>query len=137
MKCEIAKCICFVLTKTEKMIAVIFEVEPAHDKWNEYLDIAAALHQELSKIEGFISVERFQSISNQGKLLSLSFWETEESVAQWRNTILHRYAQQKGREYVFKDYRLRVAAVMRDYGMNKREEAPSDSKTFHDTKNKE
>ena len=113
------------------MIAVIFEVYPAKGKLNEYLDIAASLKTELNQIKGFISIERFQSISNSEKILSLSFWEDEESVAQWRNLELHRGAQQKGRNSVFENYRLRVAGVIRDYGMTEREQAPGDSKNIH------
>ena len=113
------------------MVAVIFEAIPAKEKWNEYLDIAARLKPELVKIEGFISIERFQSLTNPEKVLSLSFWETEESVRQWRNTELHRAAQSAGRASVFDDYRLRIAAVLRDYGMNDRAQAPGDSKEFH------
>ena len=114
------------------MIAVIFEVIPASGKKDEYLDIAAELKPVLEKIEGFISVERFQSINDPGKILSLSFWRDEESIKQWRNTEMHRLAQSKGRESIFKDYRLRIANVNRDYGMFDRKEAPADSKLFHD-----
>ena len=114
------------------MIAVIFEAFPAEGKWQEYLDIAAQLRPELNKIEGFISIERFQSMANPEKVLSLSFWQNEESVKQWRNIELHRQAQQTGRSSVFKDYRLRVASVVRDYGMTNRTESPADSKQIHD-----
>ena len=113
------------------MIAVIFEVFPADGKREEYLDIASALKPELSKIEGFISVERFQSLADPNKILSLSFWEDEQSIAQWRNLEQHRNAQKAGRNFVFDDYRLRVANVIRDYGMNNRTEAPADSKIIH------
>jgi len=113
------------------MIAVIFEVFPADGKREEYLDIASALKPELSKIEGFISVERFQSLADPNKILSLSFWEDEQSIAQWRNLEQHRNAQTAGRNFVFDDYRLRVANVIRDYGMNNRTEAPADSKIIH------
>lgn len=113
------------------MVTVIFEAVPAAGKWNEYLDIAAGLRPELNKIDGFISIERFQSISNPEKVLSLSFWRDEESIKQWRNIELHRMAQEKGRSSVFDNYRLRVATVLRDYGMTEREQAPSDSKVFH------
>ena len=113
------------------MIAVIFEVVPKEGKWEEYLDLAASLQSELSKIEGFISIERFQSIANKEKILSLSFWKDEESISQWRNVELHRQAQVKGRSSVFDDYRLRVALVLRDYSMNERREAPVDSIIFH------
>ncbi|GGC78668.1 antibiotic biosynthesis monooxygenase family protein [Undibacterium terreum] len=110
------------------MIAVIFEVRPLADKRDTYLGIAASLRSTLEKMPGFISVERFQSISDPGKMLSLSFWEDEESVKGWRNLELHRDAQARGRESVFEDYRLRVAGVLRDYGMHeRREQAPADS----------
>jgi heme-degrading monooxygenase HmoA len=114
------------------MIAVIFEVEPDDDiKRQEYLDIAASLKPVLEKMDGFISIERFQSLVNPGKILSLSFWRDEESVKQWRTLEVHRSAQAKGRHDVFKDYRLRIADVVRDYGMFDRKEAPLDSKGFH------
>jgi len=116
------------------MIAVIFEVTPNDGKRQEYLDIAASLRPELDKIEGFISIERFQSLTNPEKVLSLSFWKDEQSVAAWRNLETHRIAQSKGRQYIFKDYRLRIADVNRDYGMFDRKEAPADSKAFHDKK---
>jgi len=113
------------------MIAVIFEAFPKDGKWDDYLDIAASLRPELNKIEGFISVERFQSITNKEKVLSLSFWKDEESVTQWRNVELHRQAQANGRSSIFNDYRLRVAHVLRDYSMTERREAPADSMGFH------
>ena len=113
------------------MVAVIFEVFPADGKREKYLDLASALKPELSKIKGFISVERFQSLADPNKVLSLSFWEDEESIAQWRNLEQHRNAQKAGRNFVFDDYRLRVANVIRDYGMNNRREAPADSKIIH------
>jgi heme-degrading monooxygenase HmoA len=113
------------------MVAVIFEAFPAKGKWDEYLDIAAGLRPELSKIPGFISIERFQSVSNTAKVLSLSFWENEQSIHQWRNIELHRQAQSHGRKSIFDDYRIRVASVIRDYGMTNREEAPQDSKLIH------
>ena len=114
------------------MVAVIFEVVPAEEKKDEYFSIAEKLRPELNKIAGFISIERFESISQPGKILSLSFWEDEESVTQWRNLEMHRQAQAKGRRSVFNDYRLRVAHVVRDYGMNDRAQAPADSKSVHD-----
>ena len=114
------------------MIAVIFEVTPATGKWDEYLDLAAALYPELIRIEGFISIERFQSLTHPEKVLSLSFWRDEESITEWRNMELHRAAQIKGRHSIFQDYRLRVAHVQRDYGMTERAEAPADSKNIHD-----
>lgn len=114
------------------MIAVIFEVYPAEGKIQEYLDIAADLKPLLADIDGFISIERFSSLVEEGKVLSLSFWRDEEAVTAWRSLETHRLAQCKGRGSVFKDYRLRVADVSRDYGMNDRKEAPKDSKTRHD-----
>ena len=116
------------------MIAVIFEVIPNDGKRQDYLDIAASLRPELDNIEGFISIERFQSLTDPEKVLSLSFWKDEQSVAAWRNLEKHRIAQAKGRQYIFKDYHLRIASVNRDYGMFDRKEAPSDSKAFHDKK---
>ncbi|WP_343588402.1 antibiotic biosynthesis monooxygenase [Flavobacterium sp.] len=113
------------------MIAVIFEVIPNEGKKEEYLDIAANLKPELSHIDGFISIERFQSLADPGKILSLSFWRDEESIQQWRNLEMHRAAQAKGRNEVFKDYHLRIASVVRDYGMFERNETPEDSKEFH------
>lgn len=114
------------------MIAVIFEVEPAEGERDHYLALAAALRPELDTIDGFISIERFQSLVHPGKILSLSFWRDEEAVANWRNRPSHRSTQAKGRTGVFADYRLRVAAVVRDYGLNERAEVPRDSRTVHD-----
>ena len=116
------------------MIAVIFEVIPAEGRKEEYLDIAASLRPILEKIDGFISVERFQSLTDPKKVLSLSFFRDEEAVREWRNTIAHRGAQAKGRAGIFADYRLRIASVIRDYGMNEREEAPADSRAVHSDK---
>ena len=113
------------------MIAVIFEVFPKEGKWDEYLDLAALLRSELNKIEGFISIERFQSMTDKEKVLSLSFWKDEESISQWRNVELHRQAQANGRSTIFNDYRLRVAQVLRDYSMTERKEAPADSIICH------
>ena len=116
------------------MIAVIFEVWPADGRRETYLAHAARLLPELAKIEGFVSVERFQSLADPGKMLSLSFWRDEEAVARWRNHVGHRATQQAGRSGVFKDYRLRVAGVIRDYGMAEgREQAPDDSRVAHPT----
>lgn len=113
------------------MIAVIFEVWPAAGRMDEYLGLAAALKSELSKIDGFISVERFRSITEPDKIVSLSFWRDEEAVRAWRNLPAHRGTQAKGRGGVFANYRLRVAAVERDYGMKERAEAPADSRAVH------
>ena len=115
------------------MIAVIFEVEPADGRRDAYLDIATALKSELETIDGFLSVERFESLSRPGRVLSLSFFRDEASVAAWRNTEDHRRAQAAGRNGVFRDYRLRVAEVVRDYGMTERAEAPADSRGAHRT----
>ena len=114
------------------MIAVIFEVRPAEGETQHYLDLAAALREDLVSIDGFISVERFQSLSTPGKVLSLSFFRDEAAVQAWRNTVEHRHAQAAGRGGVFSDYRLRVAQVLRDYGMHRREQAPGDSRAVHD-----
>ena len=114
------------------MIAVIFEVWPAPGRKDDYLTIAASLRGELSQIDGFISVERFQSLTDPGKLLSLSFWRDEEAVTQWRNEMHHRAGQRQGRAGIFADYRLRVAAVLRDYGLADRTAAPEDSKAIND-----
>ena len=105
------------------MIAVIFEVQVAEGRQGEYLDIAAALKPKLSQISGFISVERFQSLTDPKKILSLSYFETEEAIAEWRNIDAHRIAQRKGRSGVFEGYQLRIAAVFRDYGMFDRVDA--------------
>jgi heme-degrading monooxygenase HmoA len=113
------------------MIAIIFEVTPHPDKKQTYLDIAASLRPQLEKIDGFISIERFQSLSTPGKLLSLSFFRDEAAVLAWRQLEAHRKAQSRGRDDVFEGYRLRVAHVLRDYGMSEREEAPSDSRKLH------
>ena len=109
------------------MIAIVFEVQPAPGKRGAYLDWAADLRSELEKMEGFISVERFESLTTPGKLLSLSLWEDEAAVDRWRNHPVHRKAQAAGRGELFADYRLRVVSVIRDYGPTDREEAPADA----------
>ena len=114
------------------MIAVIFEVEMRDGRMQDYFDLAAKLRPELDKIDGFVSVERFQSLANDNKYVSLSFWRDEEAIEKWRNIESHRLAQEKGRKGIFTDYRLRVANVSRDYGMTNREQAPSDSRLLHD-----
>jgi heme-degrading monooxygenase HmoA len=113
------------------VIAVIFEVLPHASHLQDYLGAAARLREHLEAMDGFISVERFQSLTQPGKLLSLSFWRDEEAVRRWRNHELHRQIQSEGRERLFEDYRLRVAAVSRDYGMRERAEAPADSRGEH------
>ena len=113
------------------MIAVIFEVWPAEGERDEYLDLAAELRPALEQMDGFISVERFTSLTTPGKMLSLSFWRDEAAVQAWRQHETHRQTQALEREYVFRDYRLRVAEVQRDYGMTERVEAPEDSRARH------
>ena len=113
------------------MIAVIFEVEPAEGQRQAYLDLAAEMRALLDGVEGFISVERFESLTTPGKILSLSFWEDEAAVARWRQLPDHRGAQSRGRGGCFADYRLRVAGVIRDYGMRDRDQAPADSRAAH------
>ncbi len=113
------------------MIAVIFEVVPKRGRLETYFEIAASLTPDLQRIDGFISVERFESLKQPGKLLSLSFWRDEAAVARWRQMERHRAAQSAGRGEVFQDYRLRVAAVVRDYGMAERDQAPEDSREMH------
>jgi heme-degrading monooxygenase HmoA len=113
------------------MIAVIFEVRPTAEGRPRYLELAAALKPELERIDGFLSIERFQSLAEPDKLLSLSFWRDEAAVQAWRRLESHRAAQAEGRAGVFADYRLRVAAVLRDYGLNEREQAPTDSRQRH------
>jgi heme-degrading monooxygenase HmoA len=113
------------------LIAVIFEVIPLKEKYQEYLDIAAELRPLLQKIDGFISIERFSSLVEEDKILSLSFWRDEKAIEEWRNLESHRYAQDKGRNSIFKTYRIRVADVNRDYGMEERDQVPEDSKLIN------
>lgn len=113
------------------MIAVIFEVWVEGSRRDEYLDIASQLKSVLVHVDGFVSIERFQSLSQPGKLLSLSFWRDEQSVSAWRNLEDHRAAQLHGISRIFADYRLRVADVMRDYGKSERDQAPADSRAVH------
>jgi len=113
------------------VIAVIFEAEPAPGKKQHYLDLAAALRRDLELLDGFVSIERFQSLTNPERMLSLSYFRDEDAVRHWRNTAAHRATQSRGRSGVFSDYRLRVANVLRDYGMTDRAEAPADSLAAH------
>ena len=113
------------------MIAVIFEVVPREGHADAYFKLAASLREQLEAIDGFISVERFQSLTQPNKVLSLSFWRDEAAVQRWRELQSHRAAQQAGRQQHFADYRLRVAQVLRDYGLNEREQAPADSRQRH------
>lgn len=113
------------------MIAVIFEVQPAEGRRDAYLAIAAKLRPLLDGIDGFISIERFQSLADPNRILSLSFWRDEDAVKAWRNTEEHRQAQQAGRGGIFAGYRLRIAHVVRDYGLTERDEAPADSRAVN------
>ncbi|MDP3654536.1 MAG: antibiotic biosynthesis monooxygenase [Rhodoferax sp.] len=113
------------------MIAVIFEVLPHAEHRQAYLDTAAHLRAHLEQIDGFVSVERFESLSQPGKVLSLSFWRDEAAVQRWRTLEVHRQAQAAGRDQLFADYRLRVAQVLRDYGLDERQQAPQDSRQAH------
>jgi heme-degrading monooxygenase HmoA len=113
------------------MIAVIFEAIPAEGQQDAYLDAAATLRPLLAESDGFISIERFESLTQPGKLLSLSFWRDAAAVERWRNMEEHRQVQAIGRASVFADYRLRVAEVLRDYSMNERAQAPEDSRRRH------
>ena len=109
------------------MIAVIFEVWPAPGRRDEYLALAASMRDDVLKMDGFLSIDRFESLYEEGKLLSLQFWRDEAAVDAWRNHLEHRRMQALGRKGIFRDYRLRVADVLRDYGLNARAEAPADS----------
>ncbi|MGI3902854.1 MAG: antibiotic biosynthesis monooxygenase family protein [Janthinobacterium lividum] len=113
------------------MIAVIFEVWPAEGRTQHYLDLAAALRDELATIDGFISVERFRSLADPSKLLSLSFFRDEAAVRTWRERPKHCATQASGRGGIFRNYRLRIADVMRDYGLDDRDQAPPDSRASH------
>ncbi|WP_434051335.1 MAG: antibiotic biosynthesis monooxygenase [Roseibium sp.] len=113
------------------MIAVIFEVVPHADKKQNYLDMAARMRPLVDQIDGFLSVERFQSLTDPDKLLSISFFRDEDALNEWRRLTEHRQAQKAGRTSYFRDYRLRVAHVLRDYGMEERAEAPEDSRALH------
>ena len=113
------------------MIAVIFEFTPAEGRFPEYMELVATLKADLEKAEGFISLERFESITNKGKYVSLQFWRDEASVRQWRNLQRHREAQAKGRAGIFASYRLRIASVLRDYTLDDRAQAPADSVRIH------
>src|SRR5258707_9012472 len=119
------------LIREVAMFAVIFEVWPAEGRAQEYFDLAAALKADLEKIDGFVSIERFQSLATPEKFVSISFWRDEEAILAWRSLERHRSAQAQGRAGIFADYRLRVASVVRDYGMNERAEAPRDSRQIH------
>ena len=120
------------MDRKEHMIAVIFEVRPHPDRKGAYLDTAERLRPLLVRVDGFLSIERFESLTEPGKVLSLSFWRDEEAVRRWRNVEEHRQAQSAGRRTIFAAYRLRVAQVLRDYGLEDRAEVPDDSRHIHD-----
>lgn len=113
------------------MIAVIFEFTPAEGRTQDYMALAKSLGEDLAQADGFLSIERFESLTTPGKWVSLSFWRDEEAVRRWRNLAGHREAQARGRGGVFSDYRLRVAEVVRDYTHEARAEAPADSVALH------
>lgn len=114
------------------MIAVIFEAFPQEGQWDAYMDIAASLRPKLAEIDGFLSIERYESLTVPGKVLSLSFWRDEAAIAEWRRLTDHRKAQAAGRTHIFSDYRLRIGPILRDYGANDRDGAPEDSRAVHD-----
>jgi heme-degrading monooxygenase HmoA len=113
------------------MIAVIFEFTPAEGRFADYKTLAEGLGEEVRGFDGFLSIERFESITNKGKFVSLSFWRDEDAVRNWRNVQKHREAQARGRGGIFSGYRLRIAQVIRDYELDKREQAPQDSRKVH------
>ncbi len=113
------------------MLAVIFEFEPRPERQQDYLDLAAELNPEVQKIDGFLGIERFESLTRPGHFVSLSFWRDEEALAEWRNVERHRAAQRAGRDGIFADYRLRVAEIRRDYGLRDRAATPADSRDHH------
>jgi heme-degrading monooxygenase HmoA len=113
------------------MIAVIFEFTPAEGKFPDYMRLVDTLREDLAKADGFISLERFESITNKGKFVSLQFWRDEEALKKWRNLQKHREAQKQGRAAIFASYRLRIAEVSRDYTMTERSQAPRDSVEVH------
>jgi heme-degrading monooxygenase HmoA len=112
-------------------IAVIFEFTPVEGRFPDYLQLVGELKADLDRAEGFISLERFESITTKGKFVSLQFWRDEESIRKWRNVQKHREAQKKGRADIFASYRLRIAKVERDYSNESRREAPNDSREIH------
>ena len=113
------------------MIAVIFEFTPAEGRFPDYMALVDTLREDLAKADGFISLERFESIATKGQFLSLQFWRDDEAVRKWRTLQKHREAQKEGRAGIFKSYRLRIASVVRDYEMDQRTQAPKDSVAVH------
>ena len=116
--------------ESKEHIVVLFEVKPKKEGKEEYLKLAAALKTELAKMSGFIRVERFASLNEEGKLLSLSVWENEDAAAAWRNQLNHRGSQKKGHDALFERYHISVASVNREYTQDDRKEAPADSNQF-------
>ncbi len=114
------------------MIAVIFEFRADPAQRTTYLELAQRMSRLVEDADGFLGIERFQSLADENRVLSLSFWRDEEAVTAWRNTVAHREAQARGRDGIFRDYRLRVARVVRDYGLDDRAQAPADSRAAHD-----
>ncbi|HJA07813.1 MAG TPA: antibiotic biosynthesis monooxygenase [Candidatus Mailhella merdigallinarum] len=108
-------------------IVVLFEVTPTAEGRQRYLELAASLKKLLAEAKGFIRAERFSSLTEEGKLLSMNLWESEDDVDAWRNTLDHRISQMEGRNKLFKKYTITVASVIREYGNTSREQAPSDS----------
>jgi heme-degrading monooxygenase HmoA len=95
-----------------------------------YLDMAARLRPLLAQIDGFCR-SNDSSLTQPGKLLSLSFWRDERLPPGARSKPTA--ARRGRRRALFKDYRLRIATVQRDYGLNERAQAPQDSRQVHDT----
>ena len=113
------------------MVAVIFEFTPAPGRFKDYMQLVTELRSELDKADGFVSIERFESITAKGKCVSLQFWRDEESVRKWRILPQHREAQKAGRGGIFSSYRLRVCEVLRDYTQDERGQVPGDSVAVH------
>jgi heme-degrading monooxygenase HmoA len=113
------------------LITVIFEFTPHEGKFPDYMQVVDTLREDLAKADGFIQLERFESVTNKGKFLSLQYWRDEASVNKWRNLQKHREAQKHGRASVFKDYRITICSVLRDYRMHEREQVPADSQKVH------
>lgn len=118
------------MEKGNNKVAVIFEVTPTAEGKAEYFKLGAALKDALQKMSGFISVERFASVNNEGKFLSLSFWESEDAAAGWRNQMAHRASQKKGHDSLFESYRISVGTIVREYTHTNRTEAPADSNEY-------
>jgi heme-degrading monooxygenase HmoA len=96
------------------MFAVIFEVEPRTERFDDYLELAKQLRPKLEAIDGFIDIDRLESKRTSGRLLSFSTWRNEKAVIRWRTQGQHHAAQERGRAEIFRDYRLRVGEVTAD-----------------------